>query len=413
MKWCPFIKITPTPKQLAFLALDCQEAFYGGAAGGGKSIALLAAALQYTDNPGYAAILFRRTFTDLALPGALIPRAEEWLHDSGARWKDIDKTWHFPSGATLSFGYLESSNDKYRYQSSEFQYIGFDELTQFKEEDYRYLFSRLRRLKSATVPLRVRAASNPGGLGHEWVKIRFVDAGSDGERPFITAKLTDNPHLDRDMYEQSLMNLDPITRAHLLDGDWSARTSGGKFKREWFELVDSIPDGCRWVRYWDMAGALKKSSSSDPDWTVGVLVGRSPSGLYYIGDVRRLRATPQVIESTIKQTAQIDGKSTTVYMEQEPGASGIHLVDYYSRKVLQGYAFYGVRPTGDKVTRSNPVSSQAEAGHVKIVHGNWVLNFLDELEGFPGVAHDDQVDALDGAMEALMSARDEVRIRWL
>src|SRR5438105_15864341 len=90
------------PKQVAFLLLPVKEAFYGGAAGGGKSDALLAAALQYVEIPGYAAILFRRTYADLALPGALMDRSHAWLKGTDVKWKNDTKTWSFPSGATLT-----------------------------------------------------------------------------------------------------------------------------------------------------------------------------------------------------------------------------------------------------------------------------------------------------------------------
>src|SRR5690349_23466030 len=106
--WSPH---TPTERQKLFLDLTCLEAFYGGAAGGGKSDALLMAALQYVDVPGYAAILFRRTYTDLALPGGLIDRAAEWLSPTDAHWSGTTATWTFPSGATLSFGYLKTEDD--------------------------------------------------------------------------------------------------------------------------------------------------------------------------------------------------------------------------------------------------------------------------------------------------------------
>src|SRR5439155_6373928 len=86
-------------------------------------------------------------------------------------------TWKFPSGAVLRFGYLDTALDIYQYQSAEFQFIGFDELSQFKENDYRYLFSRLRKAKGIDVPLRMRSGSNPGGVGHEWVKKRFIEEG--------------------------------------------------------------------------------------------------------------------------------------------------------------------------------------------------------------------------------------------
>ena len=158
----------PEPPQEAFLWLDNLEAFYGGAAGGGKSDALLMAALQYVHVPGYAALLLRKSYADLALPGAIMDRSRDWLQPH-AKWNDNDKKWTFPSGATLTFGYLQTSNDRYRYQGAEFQFVGFDELTQFDEIDYTYLLSRLRRPSTgplSTVPLRMRAAANQIGRAH-------------------------------------------------------------------------------------------------------------------------------------------------------------------------------------------------------------------------------------------------------
>ena len=179
------------------------------------------AALQYVDVPGYSAIIFRRTFQDLSLPDALIPRSHEWLGATPARWDGITHTWHFPSGATLAFGYMDSVLDMYRYQGAAFQFIGWDELTQFEEQKYRYLFSRLRTRTTVNVPLRVRSASNPGGIGHRWVKRRFIDPRwKDPEAVYVPAKLSDNPHL-RDDYEDSLNYLDDVTKARYLDGDWT------------------------------------------------------------------------------------------------------------------------------------------------------------------------------------------------
>jgi len=149
------------------------------------------AALQYVDVPGYAAILFRRTYADLALPGALMDRAHEWLDGTDAGWTEQTKTWKFPSGATLSFGYLENEADKFRYQGAQFQFIGFDELAQFTESQYRYLFSRLRRTTGTSVPLRLRAASNPDGPGVSWMHQRFIVEGKEAGRPFIPALATD------------------------------------------------------------------------------------------------------------------------------------------------------------------------------------------------------------------------------
>ena len=141
-----YIPHEPTEKQALFLLHDhIPEILYGGSAGGGKSDALLMAALQYVHVPGYAALLLRRTFPDLSLPEAIMSRSFEWLQNTDAHWHDKEKTWNFPSGATLTFGYLDAPRDHYRYQGSAFQYIGFDELTQFKENQYLFLHSRLRR----------------------------------------------------------------------------------------------------------------------------------------------------------------------------------------------------------------------------------------------------------------------------
>lgn len=241
----------PTPPQQAFLLLDdlaVREALYGGAAGGGKSDALLMAALRYVDVPGYAALLLRRTYADLALPGALMDRAQTWLAGTDARWNATDSRWTFPSGATLSFGYLQTAKDRYRYASAEFQFIGFDEVTQFDAEEYRFLFTRLRRPSDgplAGVPLRMRSASNPGGRGHNWVLSRLIErvpaATLDPDDPaydpqdtreraerriFVPARLDDNPHVDRAGYEESLANVDPYLRAQMLAGDWYARQPG-------------------------------------------------------------------------------------------------------------------------------------------------------------------------------------------
>jgi predicted phage terminase large subunit-like protein len=392
---------------LAFLILDCLEAFYGGAAGGGKSDALLMAALQYVDTPGYAAIIFRKNYSELTLPGALLDRSREWLSNTDAVWKEQEKTWHFPcrdeqgkvtGEATLSFGYLDNEGDMYRYQSAEFQFIGFDEITEFNDKPFRFLFSRLRRLKSCNIPLRMRAASNPGGIGHDWVKQRYITEGIEHGRVFIPATLNDNPYIDKESYIGSLNQLDPITRKKLLDGDWSVRETGGLFKREWFKFIEVAPV-IHYIRYWDMA-ATEAKKGKDPDWTVGLKMGRDANGQFYVADVRRVRANPQAVEILIKQTAQLDGTQTHIYIEQEPGAGSKSLIDYYVRQ-LAGYTVRPDKPATDKVTRAQPASSQAEAGNINLIQGAWISAFLDEVEAFPCGSHDDQVDTMSAALAIL------------
>ncbi len=270
----PFCPVTPTERQAEFLRSPELEVFFGGAAGGGKSVALLMAALQYVKLPGYAALIIRKDLPRLGLAGGLIPRSHEWLAgNKEAKWNQVRRQWQFPcdSGppATITFGYLARPLDKFRYSSSEFQYIAFDELTDFTEDDYLFLFSRLRKIKSLCVPLRMRSASNPGGVGHLWVKQRFVETSDVGcksprdlqamsgsgvademhhsgggampkvhcaplmhpagkvvrsnNRLYIPSRIADNPYLDEAEYCQSLMHLPTVTRERLMNGDWSVQ----------------------------------------------------------------------------------------------------------------------------------------------------------------------------------------------
>ena len=403
-----FIPHVPTVKQQIFLSLDCLEALYGGAGGGGKTDALLMAALQYVDVPGYSALLLRKSFTDLAMPGALMQRSHEWLRGTSAVWKDKDRTWVFPSGSTLTFGYLDTKDDRYRYQSAEFQFIAFDELTQFSEVDYRYLFSRLRRGKSSRVPLRMRSASNPGNRGHQWVRQRFLTEGRKEHRVFVPAKLADNPYIDDVTYRQSLAELDPITRRQILEGDWTATHSGSMFRREWFPIVEGKPSGMRWIRFWDLA-STEQSGSNDPDWTVGALVGFAGNGCWCVGDIRRSRSTPAAVESLILSTADADGRTVAIRMEQEGGASGKSIIDQYARKVLVGQDFKGWHPTGPKEEYARPLSAAAERRGVSLVRGAWLNAFFDELESFPDGEHDDQVDAAAKGMHLAVN-RVDVRV---
>ena len=403
----PFCPEEPSITQKVFLRTNAIEALFGGAAGGGKSSALLMSALQYVDVPNYSAILFRRTFADLSLPGALMDRFKSWitLYDD-VHWNNNSFVATFPSGARISFGYLNNQNDYLRYKGSEFQFIGMDEVTEIREADYRYMFSRLRRPASgplSEVPLRMRCASNPAP---NWVRQRFIVEGIADGRIFVPSKLTDNPGIDATSYRQALSALDPIERRRLEEGDWWSTTLGTLFERESIEIIDmtDVPKNdpnARIVRFWDLAATEPSHSNPDPDWTVGTLMMFS-DGIAYILDIKRARLKGEKVEQLIAQTAYEDGVSVPIRMEQEPGSSGKALVDQYARYVLPGYDFMGVRATGDKVTRARPFAAAVANGNVRIIRGPWLTAWMDELSSFPEACdHDDQVDSAVGAFTHL------------
>ncbi len=402
----PYIPHEPTKKQTMALLSPQKEILFGGAAGGGKSDLLLMAALQYVHISDYGALILRRTFKQLSKADGLIPRAHEWLQGTPARWQETEKKWTFPSGATFEFGHLEHENSKYDYQGPAFHYIGFDELTQFSLSQFTYVQGRTRRKKGSPIPIRIRASSNPGGVGHEWVKRRYITSFSP-RRLFIPSRLEDNPYLDQEEYREALMELDPITRRQLLYGDWDVRLTGGMFDRTRAEVIPvAPPDLERVVRYWDMA-ATKPKPGRDPDWTVGLLMGVK-DGIFYILDVIRVQQEPATLEHTLRNAAMMDGTQVMVRGEEEGGASGKIVTNHYARRVFQGFDYKGIRSTGNKADRARPVSAAWDNGLVKLVAGPWVDDFLYEVEAFPqpdGGVHDDQVDGMSGAFTALQSGR--------
>lgn len=404
-QWIPH---RPHPRQQTALLCDgAKELLFGGAAGGGKSDLLLMAALQYVHVPGYAALLLRRTFRDLNQPDALIPRSKEWLLTK-ADWSQQDKRWTFPSGATITFGYLEHADDVYQYQGAAFQFVGFDELTQFHEFQYLYLFSRLRRPAGMSVPLRMRAASNPGGVGHEWVRRRFMprDGILPTDRMFIPSKLSDNPSLDQAAYMRGLMELDPVTRAQLLDGVWDA-VEGNRFRRQWFRRWRETPDRyfldggdekgvpkavCWYITICDPAASVKESA----DFTAIITLCVTPDRHILVVDMVRERMGVEAICSRIAHVCQrwqpqwvgieTQGFQVAIYNEacRRPDIPSVR----------------GLEPAGkDKLVRATPAINRCESGRLFFpTAAPWLDDFELELLLFTGDkdqdAHDDQVDAL-------------------
>jgi hypothetical protein len=212
-----------------FLAAGETDVLYGGAAGGGKSYAMLVDPLRYAHRSAHRGLILRRSMPELR---ELIDKSRELYPKAfqGCKYREVEKLWTFPSGAKIEFGFLERDADVYRYQGQAYSWIGFDEITHLPTEfAWNYLASRLRTTDPDIVPY-MRCTANPGGVGATWVKKRYIDPippnesfeGADGlTRKFIPARLQDNPFLASDgRYERMLKALPPTQRQQLLEGNW-------------------------------------------------------------------------------------------------------------------------------------------------------------------------------------------------
>jgi len=215
--------------QTDFLAAPERDVLYGGAAGGGKSYAMLIDPLRYAHRSAHRALILRRSMPELR---ELIDKSRELYPRAfpGCRYKEVEKLWSFPSGAKVEFGFLERDADVYRYQGQAYSWIGFDEITHLPTEfGWNYLASRLRTT-DPEIETYMRCTANPGGVGATWVKKRYIDPHPPNEtftgtdrlsRKFIPARLEDNPYLAYDgRYEEMLKALPPTQRKQLLEGNW-------------------------------------------------------------------------------------------------------------------------------------------------------------------------------------------------
>lgn len=243
---------TPQPKQSLFMSRDEYEALYGGAAGGGKSDALLVEALRQVHIPHYRAIIFRKTFPQLT---DLIDRSYEIYKAAypSARYNSTGHYWRFKSGAKIYFGNMNTKKDRTKYQGKHFDYIAFDELTHFTWDEYSYMLSRNRPNGPGT-RCYMRASANPGGIGHGWVMDRFITVAPpytryvgeykvtapDGKvitvrrsRVFIPATVFDNKILLRNDpdYIAKLAMMPEAEQRALLYGDWTS--FAGQVFLEW------------------------------------------------------------------------------------------------------------------------------------------------------------------------------------
>jgi hypothetical protein len=429
-----FLPHKPTQRQANFLLHnDTRDVFYGGAAGGGKSDALLMAACQYVHVPTYSALILRRSYTDLALPGAIMDRAISWWHNKhGAKWNQQKKQFTFPSGATITFGYLGTQKDVYRYQSAEFQFIGFDELTQFTATQFTFMFSRLRRnSQTQHVPLRMRSASNPpASLDGAWVKHRYLTKACvtasreqffgqtwwNQDRCFIPARMEDNPHLDQASYRQSLSNLDTVTKAQLETGDWSAHANG-RFHRSWFGKFKDIGDALIVGEgYYGASNLVHKSQLAITMWvdpanrkkresknTCILVVGQDTRGRLFVLDVvcEQLDLTEQ-----IPRLYQLALRWKPMRIGFESNGFQMHLVNEAHDRTRYPHmpTIKEVEPEGkSKLTRATPAINKACQGEIFVLDGDpaWLEPWFAELELFTG---DDTLDVYTDRVDTLAYA---------
>lgn len=442
-KYCPH---GPWPKQRAFLNCKSLEVFFGGSAGPGKSDALLMAALQYVHVPGYSCLILRRDFQRLSLPGSIMARAREWLSGTDAKWNGSAKSFIFPSGATIQFGYIDNNNDRFRYASSEFSTIIWDELTEFDLADdesnpYLFLFSRLRKSRDIPVPLRMLSASNPGNVGHAWVKKRFITdesiqwmledlpdvkvfhADASGDRAFIPGVLRDNPAVDPDEYIPSLSHLPHVTQQRLLRGDWSIREDSIISPDAWQRYAVSpggeitIADAHGQVlAHWpesesyrfvtcDPAGTsqdrARVTRGHDHSWTVAGVWDRSPA------DVGRYLVLRHVWRRRVGFNGLCDGLRQ-INTEWQPARIRIEneKLGTAAVEILSGEMPIDTVPTQgkDKLTRATTLLQALERGEVALPSSApWLDAYESEVYQWTG--HPDEVsDQVDMSAYAAIEA---------
>ena len=255
--------------QTEFLAAAETDVLYGGAAGGGKSYAMLVDPLRYAHRSAHRALIIRRSMPELR---ELIDKSRELYPKAfpGCKYREVEKLWNFPSGAKVEFGFLERDADVYRYQGQAYSWIGFDEITHLPTEfAWNYLASRLRTTDSEIVPY-MRCTANPGGVGAHWVKKRYIEPsdpdksflGHDGlTRKFIPARLEDNPFLATDgRYEQMLKALPPTQRKQLLEGNWDVN-EGAAFTE--FSLENHVIPPFQIPMHWERVKGIDYGYASE------------------------------------------------------------------------------------------------------------------------------------------------------
>src|SRR5947209_8932760 len=407
----------------------------------------------HLENPEFQAVIFRKYHRQIIAPGGLWRRSFKIYPQLGGKPNKSELQWNFPSGATVKFAYMQYESDVESWKGSEIPLIEVDEVTEMSFSQFFYLFSRNRSIcgvrpymraftnpdpeswvkvvlapwvdedwedpeRNSNTPEHLRTRAESGEVRYFVVEdenIRWCNSGVKNaiSITFIPASLYDNKILMKEDpgYEAGLDALPEVEKRRLKFGDWTARPSGKKFRREWFEkhILDEIPDDIeRKCRFWDLAATEEvkpNSKKTGPDYTAGVLLARRREGTYpryVIINALWERRDAGGVEDLMQETAIKDGCDTLINIEQEPGASGKSYIFNLVTKVLDGYDVDGIPSTGNKELRANTMSAQAKFGNIGMIRAHWNKGLINFLCAFPNPSvHDDPVDASSGAMNEL------------
>lgn len=432
-----------------FLSCGADIAIYGGAAGSGKTFAMLLDPIRHKDTGKAGAVFFRRNSNQITNEGGLWDEAKEMYHHAGGVPKESPfPVIKFPSGFKISFRHLQYDSTVLNWQGGQIAIQYWDELTHFTQKQFIYMLSRNR--STSGVKPYVRGSTNPDKAS--WVR-NFLDwwIGEDGfpdqsrsgklrwlvnyenkfhwfdtreeaieafkeidpdtmplSVTFIPAKLSDNRILmEKDPgYRSKLMSLSKVDRERLLGGNWDVMpVAGSYFQQHYFEEVDAHPPLVKVVRAWDRAATEHNPGDpGDPDWTVGLKLGVDKHGFYYVLDIVCVRLSAHKVEQLIRNTATQDGTSVIVKAFQDPGGAGKGEIENFTR-VMAGFIVNVEKINVNKEVAAKAVSAQAEAGNIKILSScREKQRFYNELTDFPQGRHDDVVDAFSSAFNCIALA---------
>ena len=397
------------------------------------------------------ALILRRDNPRLSLPNSIMDRAHQWLRRTDAVWNAQAKTYRFPSGAVLQFGFIDNPDDRYRYASSEYQFIGWDELTEFRlatgeANPYEFMFSRLRKTHDIAAPLRMRSASNPGNLGHHYVKQRFITdealnalrddrpqvfyADSENkDRAFVPALLVDNPFIDQEQYVANLLHLPAVTRARLLQGDWSVQENA-VIQVEWIRRYDTRGEilialsehldpidhvdrrKCQCFATIDTAGTSKEKAADakgkPPSWSVCAVWDFDPrSKFLFLRDLWRDRVGWDGLKAGTRAILARNACPLAVIENAHHGRPLADELRTVCQTQLIGPKLRGMNNTsadGAKLERAvaSGMLTKLEAGQLFLPRFNnaWAPRYESELLSWTGLPEEtaDQIDATSYAV---------------